>query len=65
MNPDSFDLELPTGAELPPPPPMERDAMVAYNLSRLADFYQSPHYEAWLERSWKSKTMGEPFVWID
>lgn len=65
MNDDSLDLDLPTGPELPPPPAMDRDAMFEYNMRRLADFYESPHYEAWLKRSWESKTKGEPFVWID
>jgi hypothetical protein len=65
MNPDSFDLDLPTGRELPPPPPMDREAFWEYQTQRQVEFYQSPHYEAWLKRTWEQKSRAKPFVWID
>ena len=61
MNPD-LDLDLPTGPELPPPPPMSRDAFFEYWLRRVAAFYQSPHYEAWLARTSEEMRNAEPFV---
>lgn len=64
MNSD-FGFELPTGPELPPPPPMDRAAFQQYWLRRLADFYRSPHYEAWLERTSEEMRHAQPFVWID
>ena len=64
MNPvnSDLDLDLPIGPELPPPPPMARDAFLEYWLRRLADFYQSPHYEAWLARTSEEMRHAEPFV---
>lgn len=61
MNPN-FDLDLPTGPELPPPPPMVAGAFQEYWMSRVADFYQSPHYEAWLARTSEEMRNAEPFV---
>ena len=61
----SLDLDLPTGSELPPPPAMARDAFQEYWLRRMADFYASPHYEAWLERTSEEMRHAKPFVWID
>lgn len=55
-----LDLELPTGPKLPPPP-MERDAFIEYWLRRLASFYQSPHYEAWQERTSEEMRRAQPF----
>lgn len=65
MNLDSLDLNLPVGPELPPPPPMEREAFWAYQTQRQQEFYQSDHYEAWLKRTWEQKSKAVPFVWID
>lgn len=64
MNPvnSDLDLDLPIGPELPPPPPMARDAFLEYWLRRLAEFYQSPHYEAWLARTSEEMRHAEPFV---
>ena len=63
MNPDlDLDLDRPTGAELPPPPPMARDAFFEYGLRRVADFYQPPHYEAWLARTSEEMRNATPFV---
>jgi hypothetical protein len=64
MDDSNLDLDLPTGLGLPPPPPMDRDAFWEYQTRRQIEFYQSPHYEAWLERTKKLKS-GKPFVWID
>ncbi len=61
MNPDSFDLDLPIGAPLPPPP-ADSDALQAWQAERLADFYQSPYYEAWLARTSEEMRNAEPFV---
>ena len=63
MNPvnSDLDLDLPIGPELPPPP-MARDAFLEYWLRRLAEFYQSPHYEAWLARTSEEMRHAEPFV---
>jgi hypothetical protein len=61
MNPD-LDFDLPTGPELPPPPPMQRDAFWEYQMERLADFYQGPHYEAWYKRTSDEMRNAEPFV---
>lgn len=65
MNSDSLDLDLPTGRELPPPPPMDPEAFWEYQTRRQIEFYQSQHYEAWLKQSWESKSKAVPFVWID
>ena len=62
MNPDSFDLNLPTDPPLPPPPPADPDALQAWQAERLADFYQSPHYEEWLARTSEEMRNAEPFV---
>jgi hypothetical protein len=62
MKSDSLDLDLPQGPGLPPPPPMELDAMLEYNARRIANYYQSPYYEEWCRRTMESKSKGEPFV---
>jgi hypothetical protein len=62
MNPDLLELNLPTGAPLPPPPPAARDALQAWQDENLANFYQSPHYEAWLARTSEEMRDAEPFV---
>jgi hypothetical protein len=49
----------------PPPPPMDRDAFWEYQARRLAEFYQSPHYEAWFKRTSEEMRKAKPFVWID
>jgi len=64
MNLDSLDLNLPTDPPLPPPPPADREALYRWQAERLSEFYQSPHYEAWLKRTLELKR-GAPFVWID
>ena len=61
MNPN-FDIHLPTGPELPPPPPLDRDVLQQLQAARLGDFYQSPHYEAWLARTSEEMRNAEPFV---
>ena len=61
MNPDHLLLDLSTDAPLPPPPPADPRALEAWQDENLADFYKSPHYEAWLKRTLESKTKGEPF----
>ncbi len=48
---EPLDLDLPLGPGLPPPPPMDRDAFWEYMTRRQLEFYQSPHYEAWLKRT--------------
>ena len=65
MNKETIELKLPTGKGLPPPPPMEREAFTTYWLTRLAEFYQSPHYEAWMERTSREMKDAAPFVWFD
>ncbi len=62
MNPDSLDLNLPTAASLPPPPPADPDALQAWQAERLADFYRSPHYDAWYARTLEEMRNAEPFV---
>jgi hypothetical protein len=62
MNPDSFDLDLPSDEPLPPPPPIDPEVMQTWQAERLADFYQSPHYEAWLARTSEEMRNAEPFV---
>ena len=62
MNFDSLDLNLPTDLPLPPPPPADRKALEAWQNENLADFYRSPYYEAWAQRTWKNKHRGEPFI---
>ena len=64
MTLDSLDLNLPTDAPLPPPPPVDFEALLIWQAERLADFYRSPHYEAWLKRTWEAKSKAVPFVWI-
>lgn len=61
MNPN-FDIHLPTGPELPPPPALDREELQQLQAARLADFYQSPHYEAWLARTSEEMRNAEPFV---
>ena len=65
MNSNSLDLDLPMGRELPPPPPMDRVAFWEYQKRRQQEFYQSPHYQAWFERTWEQKRHAKAFVWID
>lgn len=62
MSPDLFDLDFPTCAPLPPPPAADPAALLAWQDENLADFYQSPHYEAWLARTWEEMRNAEPFV---
>ncbi len=61
----ALDLQLPTGPELPPPPPMKHEAFIECWLSMMADFYRSPHYAAWERRTADEMRGAEPFVWID
>jgi hypothetical protein len=65
MNFDSLDLNLPGGPGLPPPPPMDREAFWRYQKRRQQEFYQSPHYEAWLKRTSEEMRHAKAFVWID
>ena len=44
---------------------MAHDAFVEYWLRRLADFYQSTHFEAWEKRTSDEMRKAEAFVWID
>jgi hypothetical protein len=44
---------------------MDREAFWEYQTQRQIEFYQSPHYEAWLKRTWEQKSRAKPFVWID
>ena len=62
MIPSDLELDLPVGPELPPPPPMERTAFLEYQMSRLADFYASPYYEEWLERTGEEMRNAAPFI---
>ena len=61
----SLDLNLPTGPELPPPPPRDRETIQAWQEKKWAEFYASPHYEAWLERTSEEMRHATAFVWID
>ena len=61
----SLDLDLPTGPELPPPPRMEKEAFIEYWQRRMADFYASRHYSAWLERTSEEMRHAKPFVWVE
>jgi hypothetical protein len=65
MNTNLLELDLSVGRELPPPPPMDREAFWEYNRQRQIEFYASPFYEAWLKRTWENKSKAKPFVWID
>lgn len=60
-----LDLNLPTDPPLPPPPPMERDVVWHLQAQFLANFYASPHYEAWYQRTCEEMRHAKPFVWID
>ena len=62
MKPDSLDLNLPTDPPLPPPPPVDRDALWHWQAEKLAEFYHSPHYEAWLARTTEELRHYVPFV---
>lgn len=61
MNPDLLDLNLPTDAPLPPPPPADPKALQAWQDENLADFYQSPHYDAWYRRTSEEMRNAVPF----
>jgi hypothetical protein len=65
MNPDSLDLNLPIDAPLPPPPPVDREALQRWQAERIAEFYQSPHFEEWYARTSEEMRRAKPFVWID
>lgn len=62
MNPDLFDLNFPTDAPLPAPPPADPAALQAWQDENLAEFYQSPHYEAWYQRTSEEMRNAVPFV---
>lgn len=57
-----LELDLPGGPGLPPPPPMDRDAFIEFWLLRMADFYKSAYYEAWLRRTSDEMRDAEPFI---
>jgi len=60
-----LDLNLHTGPELPPPPPRDPATVGAWQAMQVAEFYASPHYEAWLQRTSEEMRHAKPFVWID
>jgi len=62
MNTDSLEFDLPTGTPLPPPPAADSRALQVWQDENLAEFYQSPHYEAWLARTSEEMRNAEPFV---
>ncbi len=62
MNANFLDLDLPTDAPLPSQPPSDPDALQRWQAERLADFYQSPHFKAWYQRTLETKHCGAPFI---
>ena len=62
MNDDSLNLNLPSGPGLPPPPPLDLETIWELQNAYLAEFYQSPHYEAWYRRTSEEMRRAEPFV---
>lgn len=66
MNPDTdLHLESIVGPGLPPPPPLARDVVWQLQAQYIADFYASPHYDAWYQRTCEEMRHAKPFVWID
>lgn len=62
MNADALAFHFPTDAPLPPPPPANADDMQHWQAERVAEFYQSAHYEDWYRRTLEEMRHAERFV---